>query len=258
MRVFALSDVHVDYPANAKWIEELSPRDFRDDILILAGDVSDKLSRLEGCLELLTRRFGQVLFVPGNHDLWVFRDRPARNSFDKLQAIAEVIANCGASMGPFKTGNVEIIPLFSWYDFSFGAPTETLRAGWMDFHACRWPDGFDEGRISRHFAKSNPTHSSAEHVITFSHFLPRIDLMSSTMPEDSQWIYPALGATWLDEQIRGLGAHLHVFGHSHVPRRVQLDGVTYVSNPLGYPHESWLRRAPLSPIYREDQPEPAL
>jgi len=29
-----------------------------------------------------------------------------------------------------------------------------------------------------------------------------------------------------------------VYGHSHFNRRVQIDGVTYVNNALGYPNES--------------------
>ena len=61
---------------------------YHDDVLIVAGDISDNLERLE-CLkarsywakteillcrctfELLLERFDKVAFVPGNHDLWV-------------------------------------------------------------------------------------------------------------------------------------------------------------------------------------------
>ena len=42
MRIFALSDIHVDYDANAKWVEDLSVFDYQDDVLILAGDLTDK------------------------------------------------------------------------------------------------------------------------------------------------------------------------------------------------------------------------
>jgi predicted phosphodiesterase len=43
MRLFALSDVHVDYEANAEWIRGISASDCRDDVLILAGDVAHTL-----------------------------------------------------------------------------------------------------------------------------------------------------------------------------------------------------------------------
>lgn len=52
--------------------------------MILAGDVSDSLSLLGWCLELLARRFKKVLFVPGSHELWTFRDRPRIDSFAKV------------------------------------------------------------------------------------------------------------------------------------------------------------------------------
>ena len=46
MRVFALSDVHVDYRENMDHLEALSPREFLADALILAGDVTDDLGKL--------------------------------------------------------------------------------------------------------------------------------------------------------------------------------------------------------------------
>jgi Icc-related predicted phosphoesterase len=50
MRVFTVSDIHVDFDANARWIAGLSTQDYRDDFLILAGDVSASLRLLEVCL----------------------------------------------------------------------------------------------------------------------------------------------------------------------------------------------------------------
>jgi 3',5'-cyclic AMP phosphodiesterase CpdA len=71
MRIFALSDVHVDYYANAKWIENISTADYSDDLLILAGDITHSLPLFEWCLNTIARRFRKLLFVPGNHDLWI-------------------------------------------------------------------------------------------------------------------------------------------------------------------------------------------
>src|SRR5260370_12372764 len=88
MRVFALSDIHIDYADNRAWIGSLSAHDFRDDILVLAGDVSDSLARLRWCFETLARRFRKVLYVPGNHDLWVFRERGA-SSLDRFRHVCD-------------------------------------------------------------------------------------------------------------------------------------------------------------------------
>jgi len=43
MRLFATSDLHTDYKDNFRWLAGISDRDYRDDALIVAGDISDRL-----------------------------------------------------------------------------------------------------------------------------------------------------------------------------------------------------------------------
>jgi predicted phosphodiesterase len=241
MRVFALSDIHIDYPENARWIADLSMTDYQDDVLILAGDVTDTLSLLEWCLTTLVKRFRKVLFVPGNHELWVIRgDDREKNSMQKFDEVCAVVESSGASMQAFRGGGVSIVPLLGWYDYSFGEPSDELRSIWMDYRACRWPNGFTEKEVAAHFAALNDSHVSVpgDKVITYSHFLPRIDVMPDFIPSASRVLYPILGSTQLDRQLRKLDADIHVYGHSHVNRNVEIDGVTYINNAFGYPTET--------------------
>jgi len=240
VRVYALSDVHVDYDANARWIEDLSQWDYCDDILLLAGDVSDDLLLLDRCLTTLTRRFHKVLFVPGNHDLWVTRRDLGLTSMEKLDAVARVAVQCGVSISLHRAAGVTIVPLLSWYDYSFGPPCDELRDIWTDFIACRWPDGVSVQDVATHFLSLNfgtlPQLGGGT-VITFSHFLPRADLVPMGVPPHSINLHPVLGTSRLDVQLRQLGAGIHIYGHSHVSRNVEIDGVTYINNALGYPRE---------------------
>jgi hypothetical protein len=64
MRVFALSDIDIDYDVNAKWIANPSIAEYEDDVLILAGDATDTRRLLAWCLSTLLKRFKKVLFVP--------------------------------------------------------------------------------------------------------------------------------------------------------------------------------------------------
>jgi predicted phosphodiesterase len=239
MRVFAVSDLHVDYEPNDQWAKNLSCQDYKDDILILAGDLSDLLGQIEENLNALVMRFKKVLFIPGNHEMWIIRSPEFRNSIAKFLEVCRVVRQSGASMECLCTDALTIVPLLGWYDYSFGEPCDKLRAAWMDFRACRWPSQMNERQTASFFATMNeplPEPRSAT-VISFSHFLPRIDLIPDYIPLQYRYLYPVMGTDILERQIRHLGASIHVYGHSHVNHRITLGGVTYVNNAFGYPSE---------------------
>lgn len=240
MRVFALSDIHVDYEANMKWVQGLSRADHQDDLLILAGDVSHRQALLGQCLEALARRFHKVLFLPGNHDLWVLGEAPGKTSFQKFMEVAATVRDSGACMEAQRFGDVLVQPLLGWYDYSFGEPGEELRSSWMDFRACRWPQGYEAADVALHFERLNRAAplQGVSRVITFSHFLPRLDLVPGFVPRRHRILDPVLGSTRLEAQLRRLQPDIHVYGHSHINRSVSIDGVRYVNNAFGYPQES--------------------
>jgi predicted phosphodiesterase len=239
MKVFALSDIHVDYCINKRWLTNLSTSDFQEDILILAGDITDSLPLLEWSLKILSQRFKKVLYVPGNHDLWVVRDAGTLHSLDKFQQIAMVAENWQVSMEPYHCRSLSTVPLLSWYDYSFGEPNAELLSNWIDFHACRWPDHFGVNDITTHFLRTNlPVLGTINETVTsFSHFVPRIDVMPSYIPLSKRYLYPVLGSSRLEAQIRRLGPQIHVYGHSHVNQIICLDGTDYINNAFGYPQE---------------------
>eukprot|EP01032_Pedospumella_encystans_P002644 gene2644-3112_t len=47
MRLFLGSDFHVDYRQNLDWLRALSRTAFTDDVLIVAGDLSDELDLVQ-------------------------------------------------------------------------------------------------------------------------------------------------------------------------------------------------------------------
>jgi predicted phosphodiesterase len=250
MKVFVVSDIHIDYQENWEWVLNLSSEEYTHDILILAGDVTDQLELLERCFVLLTKKFFKVLFVPGNHELWVSRDKGI-NSIEKYQKICVLAKEHDVSMKAFHFKSLSIIPLLAWYDFSFMAPSEQLMAGWADFRACSWPDDLQPAEINDYFLKKNvhDLYTTNKTLISFSHFLPRIDLMPYYIPQSFRYIYPALGSYLLEKQVRVLNPDIHVYGHSHVNRHVEIEGIKYINNAFGYPSEEQISSKNLQCIY---------
>ena len=240
MRIFALSDIHADYEPNMAWVHQLSRGEYVDDLLILAGDVSHKRELLDECLTALAQRFRQVLFVPGNHDLWVIGQTPAIDSLEKFEQVRHTAIQCGATMDIVRHGQLLVVPLLGWYDYSFGEPGRELLRGWTDYRACRWPTGFQMEDVAAYFEKLNvvPSSDSARMRITVSHFLPRIDLIPSFVSARHRILDPVLGTTRLEKQLRKLDPSIHVYGHSHINQSVELEGVRYVNNAFGTPQET--------------------
>ncbi len=250
MKIYAVSDVHIDYETNRKWISNLSSMDYIEDVLLLCGDISDELELLEWCFKELTKKFFSVLFVPGNHELWVVRNK-FLTSIEKYHQICKLADNHGVLMKPFHWQHLSIIPMQSWYDFSFASPSARLLDSWTDFQACIWPNQMQPIDVTEYFLAQNFPHLTIENdvVITFSHFLPRIDLMPSYIPEKYRYLYPVLGSNLLEQQIRRLNPDIHVYGHSHVNRQVELGGIKYINNAFGYPSEYGISSKNLLCIY---------
>lgn len=250
MRVFAISDLHIDFAENRDWLFAQSESEYTDDILILGGDLTDILSLQIKAFKALEKRFREVIYVAGNHDLWVMRDE-MDDSLAKYTQLLAMAEDNGIRTEPFHLDSLSIVPLASWYDFSFGEPSEFLLKRWIDFSACKWPEGFDEEKITQHFLSLNESYLniSNDFLISFSHFLPRIDLMPPYIPEKKRFIYPVLGASRLEEQVRQLQPNIHVYGHSHVNTSEVVDNIWYINNAFGYPSEARITRKYLMCIY---------
>ncbi len=255
-RIFALSDVHVDYPDNLQWIRNLSLTRYQNDTLILAGDTTHVFEKLDLCLRLLKDRFREVAFVPGNHELWV---QSGGHSLDKFHQILALCRQLNVHTEPFKIQGISsawIVPLFSWYlqphegddSLFLEKPGEDASlSAWSDNYFVKWPNLAHDATPAHYFLKMNRDRVARAYdspVISFSHFLPRQDLIF-TRPEEMKGKKPVdphpgfnfsrvAGDAGIDRQIRQLGACIHIYGHQHRNRWRVTDGVLYVSHCLGY------------------------
>eukprot|EP00668_Euglena_longa_P004897 GGOE01005738.1.p1 GENE.GGOE01005738.1~~GGOE01005738.1.p1 ORF type:complete len:292 (+),score=69.52 GGOE01005738.1:120-995(+) len=217
VRVFCVSDIHTDIPANLEWVHSICTSSYQRDVLICAGDISDNLAVVEETLGLLKKRFKEVFFVPGNHELWVLaRDKECgiKDSLQKLEAILQLCQRQGVHTAPqcIEAPGDEamwIVPMLSWHhsswdtepdvvDYDVPGPEKMLR----DFWLCAWPSGMDplEDSIATHVDRLNDAVLAASGldcasiaasglpIISFSHFLPFVELL----PEKRYLFYPNL------------------------------------------------------------------
>jgi len=236
MRILAISDLHTDFRENWHLVEQISNSLYRNDILIVAGDIADNLEIIKRTLSVLRSRFKMVFYTPGNHELWV-RNEPY-NSIEKLFRVLRLCQSLEVQTMPAKVNNLWIVPLFSWYDSEFDSgPIDEELDGWADFHFCQWPEGIHQ--VYKYFIELNvPNIRPYEgDVISFSHFLPRLELLPKKEKLRFKSLGKVAGCDLLENQIRKLQSIIHVFGHSHINRDCVIDGVRYIQNALSYPKE---------------------
>lgn len=268
-RIFLVSDIHVDYKENRIWANALSDQEYLDDVLIVGGDVSCDTDLVAGTLQRLRQKFGKVFFVPGNHELWI-RRKESSDSMDKFFEILKLCSSLGVATQPQKVGDahsgnaVWVVPLFSWYRKPEEGNKSLFRSKqgenpsldmWADEHFIRWTGkkGAPFADIFLQMNEKNLQRSYDAPVITFSHFLPRIELIGysreevekirTTGPDTKLDTHPEFnfsrvaGCAGIEEQIRRVGSMIHAYGHQHRNRQRKIDGVRYVSHCLGYPSE---------------------
>ena len=97
--------------------------------------------------------------------------------------------------------------------------------------------GAGDHELSAYFASTNDIARDATPLVTFSHYSPRFECV----PEKRFLLEPCLakvsGSDDLGELVLSLKPDVHVFGHTHIPIDLDLDGTYYVQWPLGSPRE---------------------
>jgi len=186
-KVLLLSDLHMDYAANQQWLHNLCTSsnitnheeddDFTQTLIIVAGDVSHDLEILQWTFQTLKCRFAEVVYTPGNHELWLDKKRNitttntsntmttnkicqssgkgdgCTNSIEKLEKVLLCCLDNNVHIGPCKVGSnnnapLWVIPLLSWHHESFDTEPQiecwdgipSARRVVSDYYRTTWPE----------------------------------------------------------------------------------------------------------------------
>jgi len=266
-RVFAISDIHLDHSQRQHlWLSQIDPTKFKEDVIIVAGNLAIKMPSIMAGLALLKSKFRRVFYTVGNDEMRIVgHDFP--DSIAKMQAIFAACDAVEVDVCPAAVSEeLFIVPLLSWYNAEFDwtdpRPDPELNVDSM----CRWPIDSNE-QVWKYMMKMNEQYAQeelqeySEHktIMTFSHFLPRRDLPFHHMTDMGMKAAKFLGCEAIEYQLRVIRSKLHVYGHSHFLHAEEHDGILYVQQPLGYPQERLMihrdeERALFMQVYDGEEP----
>lgn len=272
--LYAVSDLHVGYRENRAFVaDQLHPASPADWLLV-AGDVGEFLADIEWALTLLAGRFEQVVWAPGNHELWTPAGDPVQlrgqQRYEHLVALCRQLG-IGTPEDDYLTwtgpgGPVTLAPLLVLYDYTFRAPGTLTKAESLaraheagvvcsdEYLLSPQPfasvEAWCEHRLRYTAARLARHHD--DRLVLVNHFpLTRQPTQVLRHPEFAQWCGTESTADW---HVR-FPVEAVVYGHLHIPRTTFYDGVRFEEVSLGYPRErrQWPRnRSPLRRILPEE------
>ena len=276
MKLLAISDLHLANRKNREGLLALPA--FPEDWLILAGDVGERESQLHFALSVLAPRFRQIIWVPGNHDLWCMADEAeGLRGEARYQRLVSICRNYGVLTpeDPYThwPGDDEddpgyvLAPLFLLYDYTFRPdhipPEEAVAWAEESGVLCSdeyllKPDPYPSrqawchARVRRTEKRLEAAVASGRRTILINHFPLRHDLFElRRIPRFSIWCGTRLTEDW-HQRFR---ASVVVYGHLHIKGTQFRDGVRFEEVSLGYPRD-WNQNLGVEPYLRQILPAP--
>jgi 3',5'-cyclic AMP phosphodiesterase CpdA len=274
MKLYAISDLHLRHEDNRRQLESLAARP--EDWLILGGDIGETREHLEFALRTLTPRFRQVLWVPGNHELWTLsREQPALRGEARYQHMVALCRSYGVltpedpyPRWPGEGPPLYLAPLFLLYDYSFRPEhvPEDQAIAWAresgvlcTDEAVLHPDPYPS-RAAWCAARCELTEQRLAalppeaRTILINHFPLRYEhVRLPRIPRFSIWCGTRRTEDW---HLR-FRAEVVVSGHLHMPATLWRDGVRFEEVSFGYPREWQWRGTRIEQHLREILPGPA-
>lgn len=254
MKLWAIADLHVGYKENRDALASMG--EYPDDWLILAGDAGEVPSHLDYVLKTVVPRFRQVIWVPGNHELWTPASLPPeRRGVAHYERLVGLCRRYGVltpedpwAAWPGDGPPRAVIPMFLLFDYTF-APDGVAPHRAVEWAADAGIRSVDEELLAPHpFAsREDWCHARVEatearlaalpadaRLVLVNHFPLRRDLaVLPRVPRFSIWCGTRLTEDWH----RRFNVEAVVYGHLHLRSSRSIDGVRFEEVSLGYPKQ---------------------
>ncbi|MBI4822537.1 MAG: metallophosphoesterase family protein [Deltaproteobacteria bacterium] len=261
MRIASVSDLHIDYAENRELLVSLCMEILKQkpDVIVCAGDISHDDGRISRTLTALRAIAPEVLYVPGNHELW----RREGDTFERYRVhLAKLARDAGAHYlpaSPFVARGVAFVGTCGWYDYSFKAdwlklPEEVYRAkqldglAWSDANRVHFQvDGrpLSDAEVARQMERELAeqleeveARADVRDVVVVTHHLAFEASVFRVGRRPWDFFNAFMGSSALGDVIRrGRRVRVAIHGHTHVVGDREVQGVRVFGTPLGYPRE---------------------
>lgn len=270
MKLWAISDLHIGYDANRLAVADLPPHP--QDWLIIAGDTGERASQLDWVLEQWAPRFAQIIWTPGNHDLWTPKawshEQRGVAHYERLVAICRrhgvLTPEDPFAVWPGDGPRTVIVPTFVLYDYSF-RPDDIAREAAVRWAAESGVRCADEALLSPHPYPSRDAWCAARvaftedrlaaipagvRIVLVNHYPLRRDLaVLPRIPRFSIWCGTRATESWTSR----FAIDAVVSGHLHIRSSHRIDAIQFEEVSLGYPSQ-WRQERGLRTYLRQILP----
>lgn len=237
MYIKLVSDLHIGI--NPLWIPSETKED-KNTVLVIAGDISPKLDRLNSWFIALLDQFKNVIVVLGNHDYWGGNVSLEVDKLRKLLPQELIILENNTIV----IENVKFVGATLWTDYHKGDPLVMCRAifDMNDYKFIRYGADYikclpkhlhaihvkSKDYIFTNAVKDNPE----QRVVVVTHMAPSQRSINRYYSDSNYYYFSDLEQHFTDD----IDYWMH--GHTHSNSDYFVNSTNVIANPMGYGNEN--------------------
>jgi len=259
MRVAVASDIHVDgYEFWGTYAELLSEEiyDHGAELFVLCGDVTNDIVLFKHFMSyfcmLLEKQGIELLFVPGNHDVWVTNSKfPLPSSKEKYYQVLPNIFNKINNAHylptkPYVIDDYAFVGNMGWYDYSYSSDNYSravllckkyLQYTWLDYKYVHWDGKKDEEILEELMLIFDEQLESVKdkNVIACTHMVPLKKFCKSKMGEGFDFFTAYMGSEKIFDVIKKYpNIKRALYGHTHYVGNEAHENIQFINASIGH------------------------
>jgi len=262
-----ISDLHADFYLNdtnpqspkfhlkiEKYCDSLLPEKIGD-ILIIAGDIGHYNQQTKFILKYFKTLYQEVLFVHGNHDLYLIGNQKQKYNYvseDRVKELKEIAKDTNTFFldgDIIEINNIKIGGTAGWYNLPNNEDIIHWRNSLNDSNLIF--DGYPVYGAYSYGAMGRPDWDTQNFYLKEKEKLKKLEC-DVLVTHVAQAIPPryAMNQRYVNDHgnifyyvdnfdlVKQTGAKVYIYGHTHDIQEYEREDVKIYCNPLGYPSES--------------------